>query len=115
MAKGFIRVNEALQSETDPLIFAAGDCASMIDHPLEKAGVFAVRMGMPLAENLRRSVTGKSRCCPTVRSALAGADQHRRPARGRLARRLFMRAATGSGAGRTGSTAASCASSASSW
>jgi selenide,water dikinase len=56
---GFIRVGDTLQTETDPLIFAAGDCASMRDHPLEKAGVFAVRMGMPLAENLRRAVTAK--------------------------------------------------------
>jgi len=54
--KGFIRVRDTLQSETDPLIFAAGDCAAMIDRPLEKAGVFAVRMGRPLTENLRRTI-----------------------------------------------------------
>ncbi|MDP3638846.1 MAG: selenide, water dikinase SelD [Azonexus sp.] len=54
--KGFIRIHATLQSETDPLIFAAGDCAAMIDHPLEKAGVFAVRMAKPLAENLRRTL-----------------------------------------------------------
>jgi selenide,water dikinase len=53
---GFIRVRDTLQSETDPLIFAAGDCAAMIGWPLEKAGVFAVRMGKPLAHNLRRTV-----------------------------------------------------------
>ncbi len=57
--KGFIRVRDTLQSETDPLVFAAGDCAAMIDHPLEKAGVFAVRMAKPLAENLRRTVLGQ--------------------------------------------------------
>ena len=57
---GFIRVRDTLQSETDALVFAAGDCAAMIDRPLEKAGVFAVRMGRPLAENLRRTVTGET-------------------------------------------------------
>ena len=55
-AEGFIRVRDTLQTETDPLIFAAGDCASMSGRPLEKAGVFAVRMGKPLAENLRRTM-----------------------------------------------------------
>jgi selenide,water dikinase len=53
---GFIRVTDTLRTETDPRIFAAGDCASMIGRPLEKAGVFAVRMGPVLAENLRRSL-----------------------------------------------------------
>jgi selenide,water dikinase len=54
--KGFVRVHDTLQTETDPLIFAAGDCAAMVDHPLEKAGVFAVRMAKPLTENLRRTI-----------------------------------------------------------
>jgi selenide,water dikinase len=57
-AGGFIEVNDCLQSVTDPRVFAAGDIASMQGHPLEKAGVFAVRQGKPLAVNLHRAVQG---------------------------------------------------------
>lgn len=56
--EGFITVTDTLQSPTDPLIFAAGDIASMVNYKLEKAGVFAVRMAKPLTENLRRAVAG---------------------------------------------------------
>ena len=55
---GFLKTNDNLQTVTDPAIFAAGDIASMINYPLEKAGVFAVRQGPPLADNLRRIVQG---------------------------------------------------------
>ncbi|WP_458526526.1 selenide, water dikinase SelD [Onishia taeanensis] len=58
-AQGFIRVNDHLQSVNDPDIFAAGDIASQDNRPREKAGVFAVRQGRPLADNLRASLIGR--------------------------------------------------------
>ena len=85
---GFIRVSDTLQSETDPLIFAAGDCASMHGHRLEKAGVFAVRQGRPLAENLRSSVTGQplQRYRPQSRwlALISTGDRHAVASRGAL-------------------------------
>ena len=58
-AQGFMVVNDCLQSITDDAVFAAGDIAAMQNYPLEKAGVFAVRQGMPLANNLRRQLRGQ--------------------------------------------------------
>ena len=59
-AGGFIRVNAQLQSVNDPRVFAAGDIAAFEPRVLEKAGVFAVRMGRPLADNLRRAARGEA-------------------------------------------------------
>jgi len=59
-ARGFVKVRDTLQTVDDPLIFAAGDVAAWEGRALEKAGVFAVRMGRPLADNLRNALQGQA-------------------------------------------------------
>jgi selenide,water dikinase len=78
--KGFLAVDNMLRSVGDPRVFAAGDVATMVAHPREKAGVYAVRQGAPLAANLRRALAGKRlrRAVPQRRGlALIGTGDER--------------------------------------
>ena len=52
---GFLSINEYMQAAAGPPnIFACGDVATSTVYPRPKAGVFAVRQGPPLTNNIRR-------------------------------------------------------------
>jgi NADH dehydrogenase FAD-containing subunit len=57
--RGFVRIDAQLRSVSHPAIFAVGD-GSAWDPPLPKAGVFAVRMGPVLVDNLRAVLAGRA-------------------------------------------------------
>lgn len=57
--RGFIRVDACLQSVSHPDVFATGDVAAFADRRLPKSGVYAVRSGPALEENLRRRLHGR--------------------------------------------------------
>lgn len=51
--RGFVLVDDKLRSVSHPEVLAAGDCATLRDAPHAKSGVYAVRHGEVLAQNLR--------------------------------------------------------------
>ena len=59
-ARGFIKVRRTLQTESSPDVFAAGDCVQLEGHPeLPKSGVYAVREGPYLANNIVAHLRGE--------------------------------------------------------
>jgi selenide,water dikinase len=57
---GFLRVHATLQSVGNPAVFGTGDCIAIENHPdLLKNGVYAVREGGVLFENVARYLTDR--------------------------------------------------------
>src|SRR4029453_3149189 len=56
---GFVRVGATLQPVSHPELFAAGDMVSLEGQPRPKSGVYAVREGPTLVDNLYRAFDGR--------------------------------------------------------
>ncbi|MFK7819351.1 MAG: selenide, water dikinase SelD [Planctomycetaceae bacterium] len=56
---GFLAVNKTLQSTSNAPVFVVGDTASFVDQSVPKAGVYAVREGPFLWENIQRFLNNK--------------------------------------------------------
>ncbi|MBI5759279.1 MAG: selenide, water dikinase SelD [Planctomycetales bacterium] len=56
---GFLAVRPTLQTTADFPVFAVGDTASLVSNPVPKAGVYAVREGPILWENLQLIFAGR--------------------------------------------------------
>ncbi|MEY4906550.1 MAG: hypothetical protein RL260_268 [Pseudomonadota bacterium] len=56
---GGLAIRPTLQSVSHPEVFAAGDVATRLDRPLPKSGVYAVRAGAALAENVLGRLAGR--------------------------------------------------------
>ncbi len=58
-ASGCVLVDRSLRSVSHPFVYAAGDCSAVAGLRLARAGVYAVRAGPVLADNLRRATEGR--------------------------------------------------------
>jgi selenide, water dikinase len=58
-AAGFLAVDDRLRVVGHDEVFAAGDAIAFSARPLPKSGVYAVRAGPVLADNIRRTLIGK--------------------------------------------------------
>jgi selenide,water dikinase len=56
---GFVKVDPLLRAEGREDVFAAGDVIAFGPRPLPKSGVYSVRAGPVLADNIRRLLTGR--------------------------------------------------------
>jgi pyridine nucleotide-disulfide oxidoreductase family protein len=69
--QGFLAIDRHLRSVSHEAVFGAGDIASIVGEPRARSGIYAVRAGPPLAENLIRRAQGRSlRSYTPQRSAL---------------------------------------------
>lgn len=58
--RGFVLTRSTLQTQDFANLFAVGDCATMIDYPqTPRAGVYAVRQGPIITQNLRAFLAGE--------------------------------------------------------
>lgn len=87
-AYGFIDTNPFLQSSSHHNVFAAGDVAGSLTTPLPKAGVFAVRQGQTLADNLLRIINGadllKSSTSKRALALISTGDRYAIASRGKI-------------------------------
>jgi NADH dehydrogenase FAD-containing subunit len=71
--RGFARIRPTLQFEEHDNLFGTGDCATLIDHPgTAKAGVYAVRQGPVITDNLRAALAGEPLRAYTPQTDLTG-------------------------------------------